>query len=568
MQRTLLSVAVAAAVVSGPAHALLPNAVRDYTVVISGATAPKDTLLAVIRDQVCNAGTVDQYTDGTHDTIFCTVSNKAATATLPAITGLPAPRNIMFVKNNGGSGTGAGAVQNNLPVTVFIPTPASVCTVNGIFKTACTGGTTQVQPDWGISDVEPSIFTGALAPPASEGGPFVPGGPALVGVNPGDPPVALPGLGFGAVVTKSLYMALQHVQFDDSSNCDPAGGVDAKRAVAFSADNDGVVDGFVAGADGIKDAYQALASDATTQPPQKVGGPHRFGDTRACMPSMGKDEIAAILGGDVPTLSELVVSSTGNSLDVENAGFPWETSDANLYVCRRRSGSGTHAQTSIFFLRTQCDANGRVMADPSVLPGQLFEAVSSGNLDRCMDALENGNAASSNINPPVPAAAGVKRWAVGYQSVEKNSDFSGAYRFVKIDGRAPTLEETHAGNYLNFGELTMQKRNPTAYNTVPNTDTAAVNRMFARVAVAMSEPANVQGLNNLALFQHPFGGAGFLIAPDPFGTPARTPDVQLTASNPVGTFLHKDVVGGLTATNSCLPPRKGLPFFTPIPVDK
>ncbi len=81
MQRKALCAAIAAVVTAGPAHALLPQSnTPDYRVVISGATAPKDTLLAVIRTQICDAGTVDSFSNGTHDAIFCTVSNKAATA--------------------------------------------------------------------------------------------------------------------------------------------------------------------------------------------------------------------------------------------------------------------------------------------------------------------------------------------------------------------------------------------------------------------------------------------------------------------------------------------------------
>lgn len=571
MQRKALCAAIAAVVTAGPAHALLPQSnTPDYRVVVSGATAPKDTLLAVIRTQICDAGTVDSFSNGTHDAIFCTVSNKAATATLPAISGLPGSRKILFLKNNGGSGTGAGAVQNNLGVDVYVPTSSANCLASGANNyISCTGSLTKIAPDWGISDVEPTIFVDQLAPPSSEGGPYVPGGPALVGINAGDPPVSLPGLGFGAVVTRSMYMALQHVQFPASSACNPApngGGDDVKTAKRTDEDNDGTPDGLVNGADGIKDAYQVKASDVTTPPAERVGGPHRKGDTRECMPNLAKDEFAAMLAGDVPTLSELTVSG-GNDLQTANAGFPWETSDGNLYVCRRRSGSGTHAQTSIFFLRTQCDVNGRTMATQIELPGQLFEAISSGNLDNCLTAVDLGDAtSSSSIVPNVPSSDG-KRYGIGYQSVEKNSDFSGSYRFIKIDGRAPTLQEMHAGNYLNFGELTMQKRAPEAYNQVPASDTAAVSRMFARVAIAMSDPAGVVALNNLGLFQHPFGQAGFLIAPDPFGSPARVPEATLNLANPIGTFLHRDVVSGSTATNSCLPPRKGLPFVTPIPVD-
>jgi hypothetical protein len=249
--------------------------------------------------------------------------------------------------------------------------------------------------------------------------------------------------------------------------------------------------------------------------------------------------------------------------------LPWAQSSPGdeLFVCRRRNGSGTHAQNSIFYLRTQCDVNGRIMATQAELPGQLFEGTSSGNVDRCMNALETGVAASAgpDLNPPVPAAAGIKRWAIGYQSSEKNSDFSGAYRFVKTDGRAPTLVEMHAGNYPNFGELTLQKRQPPNYNNVPGTDTAAANSMFAVLATAFADPTNVVVLNQLALFQHPWGNGGFLTPPDPFASPVpRTPDITFSEANPVGTMIHR-VVGGVP--NSCLPPRKGFPGVTPIPVN-
>jgi hypothetical protein len=207
------------------------------------------------------------------------------------------------------------------------------------------------------------------------------------------------------------------------------------------------------------------------------------------------------------------------------------------------------------------------MVDAPLLAGQLYINESSGNLDSCLHALETGGTAGSSV-PPVPSGAS-RRYALGYQSVEKNSDFSGAYRFIKVDGRATTLVEMHAGNALNFGEVTTQIRDAENYidpDIAANGETGAVTDIWESVAARLTDPAGVTTLNASGKFRHPWGDAGFLIDPDPFGAngPARTPDVTFSAGNPVGTFVHS--YPGFPQ-NSCLNPQKGVLGVTPIPVD-
>lgn len=577
MKRKLLSAAVASAVATGPALAFDPTVTApEYVITWSGATAPTDTLADVLAFEICDTD-IDIFRHPNHYSIACTVRNNAnriggAAPVGVSIAGLPAGgRKVLFHKNDGGSGTGAGAVQKAISdgatVTISGPTARAACTSTPVAlpkahtrNTGCPLNEIPMQSDMGISDVEPTIFIGDLAPPVSEGGPYEPNGALLRVKN-------VSGLGFGVNVTLAMYRALQNVQFPLGDACNPepaAPADDTMSAVALTVDPSGLV----AGADGYNDAYQVLASDAGAPPTPKVGGPHRKGDTRACMPNLSRHEVNQILVGNVPTLLELVDSSTGQDLFTSQSGKPWGPADPLLNICRRRTGSGTHAQTSIFFLRTQCGgSDSQVMVDAPLLAGQLYVNVGSGNMDRCLDALDTG--APYALSTPPVAAGPANRYALGYQSVEKNSDFSGSYRFVKVDGRATTLVEMHAGNALNFGEVTTQIRDAENYvdpDIATNGETGSVTDIWESVAARLTDPAGVTTLNALGKFRHPWGDAGFLIDPDPFGAngPARTPDATFSAANPVGTFVHG--YPGFTQ-NSCLSPQKGAIGVTPIPVD-
>lgn len=588
MKRKLLSTAIAALAASSAVHAFDPiSTAPDYTLVISGATATTGTLEDEISFRLCDSasGQIDRFEVGAHWAVACTVKN-GVNGVSGLAGGAGAIRKVLFLKNNGGSGTGAGALQQNNLVEVAVPVSRTNCTsVSKVAtatapahftNTACTLGANPItqlkKPDWGISDVEPAIFVNDLAPPPAEGGPFVPGGPALEVRQ-------VAGLGFGVVTSLGFYRALQNEQFDTSNRCNPTPN-NAKDPDGN--DNDGKFNSVPispAKTAGVSDTYSVVASDTLTPPAPKAGGPHRRGDTSECMPSLSRFEVNQVLSGKVPTLTELV-NNAGVDIQTHNVASAWGTADTALYVCRRTNGSGTHAQTSIYFLGSQCrPGNDGLVATSTELPDQIFQNIGSGDMDRCLNALDQGVAYNSaNITPVITIATatpsggnladGTRRYALGYQSVEKNSDFSGSYRFIKLDGRAPTLAEMHAGNYLNFGESTIQVRAAHNYNDTKIAtfgDVAGVTNMFNQVANLLTVESKIKLANDNAKFQQPYGQAGFLIGPDPFGVPAHTPDPVLALTNPVGTFLHK-LSGG--EQNSCLEPQKGAAGVTPIPIGK
>jgi len=55
-------------------------------------------------------------------------------------------------------------------------------------------------------------------------------------------------------------------------------------------------------------------------------------------------------------------------------------------------------------------------------------------------------------------------YGMGYNSMEKNTTLSFDYRFVKVDGAAPTLEDAIAGDYRDVSYLSYQSKPGTAGN--------------------------------------------------------------------------------------------------------
>ena len=165
-------------------------------------------------------------------------------------------------------------------------------------------------------------------------------------------------------------------------------------------------------------------------------------ETEACMPSLSKQEVASLLAGKVQTWDKFTVN--GVALTAVAGGTA--PSPTTVHVCRRVSSSGTQTMTQAKFLGTGCGATGIAPA-PQTTSGlskpQVLENSGAGDVDTCLNT-KNG--------------AGI--WAVGVQSTEKNLPVGGVYplgyRFVKIDGAAPTRANVIAGSYFDWSEDSMQ----------------------------------------------------------------------------------------------------------------
>ncbi len=513
---------------SGAALAFDPGGVgAAYQIVIAGSSSSSKALQHAIVRNVCDAGqAVDVLVHGgptPHFNVACQIGGQ----------------NVLVRKNEGGSGTGVIAVDGK-SMLPFLNAGFAQCAA-GVTKLAGTRSYTEhancgnsaatltnLVPDFAISDAEPTAFTGPLAPSGSAG--FLNVSPVAV------QPIAALGLGF--VATTDLYRALQAVYFPANSDCnpDPVGGTDATRPDPANPHLR------IPGANGIRDAYEALETDSGE--PNNAANAHAArhirGDTKKCMPILSRDEVRSLLARDLSSGANIWAGpNAGDTLAARAAGKDYAgIGNGIINFCRRNPGSGAHAVTAMHFLSTNCGVGGMVMPGGTCSNGTLCPVNSSESaqgVEACLDA----NFAA-NI------------WAVGYQSTEKNADLKSNYRFIKIDGVAPTLVNTVNGNFGNFAELVAVRRSNTSdLVNVPPAAVATANGVWASITGLLTTATNVGNLDALPFTKQPFGAAGYTAR----GVPTFPPSLAA----PIKPLSH--VRPGTSVQNTCAGP-----YATPVGV--
>lgn len=511
MKKTQLMAATAclALMLAGTARASLPV---DVELFMSGASAPSNMLRENIVQFACDqTQPIDVYVDfadqmpgagnpllaepiAEHRTFW------AVQCTANAGMGSAAGKTIAFYKTDaGGSGNGTTPVKDRVALQFMDATPANcggTPVVSG--QAHGNGGTYDLWacdqddlvnqiPDMGASDVEASKFVGELAPGS---GSFVNDGTVQEKAGPG--------LVFGVALTQSARNELQADQ---------------------------IAAGRLPGA--------CAAGD----------------ETEACMPSLPSGVIRSLFIGHYADWSD--VDAYGDTLAVPAA---WtDPKKGNVHVCRRVQGSGTHAEFMIHYMRTTCYANSRKMLTQPGPGGSFFgagplvyENSSSGTLGSCLDALDTGAGyASSKITPDI--LAGAQSYGIAYQSTEKNMDLAKNYRFVKVDGVAPTLDNAVRGDYRQVYYLGFQNRK-TGYDLGPlrasidAAKTLAIQDMFDK---STNINASVVAVLNQG-FGHSWGQGGFL-------TPDAAAPAIYTPGDPRTPWTRENAVGG---ADSCQPLMK------------
>ena len=249
-------------------------------------------------------------------------------------------------------------------------------------------------------------------------------------------------------------------------------------------------------------------------------------DDEANMPSLSSNLVRSLFTGQVNSWYDVVDANGTDLMTIAGANAPAQDSVA---ICIRTSGSGTRAQFMINFLRTSC-------LDSSVAPylvegGEwpMLQANSgSGDMGDCVGDFGDD---------------GQVQWAIGYQSTEKNMDLGDNYRFVKIDGAAPTLENVANDKYLDWVEQSLQ------YNTVAyNAADALTQKVIDLIAEEAGQPSIIAGLN--AKYTHPWGQGGYMAKPtDRFGI--QPPAFPYTNAYPVNSTTRSPAGAG---PDSCRPP--------------
>ncbi len=198
-RNTLVACAVATALGTSAAHALAPSSTIDFTFYAAGGSAQANAFYVAFGDNTTN---VDSYTNTTNGTdsgnyrvLFGTTT---AAITFNGFT-IPAGKNVLYMyKFNGGSFTNGIAPQVGGGSALAYPTVASIQAATAIggavagtgvptYAYAANTGNSQT-PDWGVADLEVSMFKGFNNPTGNAGGTVknTDGGPApTVGATTG-----------------------------------------------------------------------------------------------------------------------------------------------------------------------------------------------------------------------------------------------------------------------------------------------------------------------------------------------------------------------------------------------
>ncbi|MFT3930552.1 MAG: hypothetical protein QM709_09695 [Spongiibacteraceae bacterium] len=507
MKIKALAAAVIAAGLTQSALALPIASAINLHLYASGASA-QDKSLQNMAIKMCDTGTVDIYTDTNGKPEGSSYSAFSCTMSPTNVPGLSGTLNVMVHKRSaGGSAWGVGPVAagDNVPQMDIsatncpsAATPATA-TINGttvnVWK--CSNATLMSPvpvPDFGISDVEPALFNNTSN--------FIPVDNVTVFAgDPGTGPIpqaqldgltvtGMSAVTFGIPVTLNLRNALQAAQFPASANC--------------------------------------------------VGS-----DDVNCMPSLTKTQISSLFVGTIGTWSKFKVVDQADGLVKSLTAVTGVTAPigaGKVNVCRRVNGSGTQAQFNALFLGDGCSkgaslAKGDNSSSSGLTGGSgvttqglgtgvlVHENSGSGDVDACLNNLQGGNI-----------------WGIGIQSLEKGS---ANYRFVKVDGVAPTLKNVATNKYWDWAANSIQWRT----SAISGDKLTILNKLAAEI----STPSDLAILNAnfnpritgtdsqvglLALNTNPATGTKF----------ATT--IPFAASNPVMTATRNGAAG-TGAPNTC-----------------
>jgi len=510
MKNLVLGAAISAAMLSGAAQAAISvdettglpliNTTNTNVIHLSGASAARKFMEELFTNSsvapakaICDSTKpIWKYKDSINgkkqNAYLCELS-----AANLAISGLAKPNLLIYKRSEGGSAQGVSPIIADAKglasaAIEFLKIDNSACTLGAAPVAGVSLGSVTCDydladatkfdsmiPDFGVSDVDPGQFKSANTPVG-----FDPVSTADVGLLNVQGTAALT---FGIPVTTGLRDALQEAQI----------------------------------------ATGDIAASCT------VGE-----ETKACMPSLTKAQIASIYTGQITSWDQLKVGTSGLF-----SGATSPAASPRVHICRRVEGSGTQAQHGIKFLNFPCSTAGSRPAKAAGVPEffpvtQVHELSSSGDVTDCLNELNAGSDTDTgnDFNNIFPG----QRWAVGIQSLEKNADLGDDFRFIKVDGVAPTLENVANGKYYDWVELTFQYSNTHGW--------LGDNQAIADAVIASAgNPVVLAALNGK--FKHSFGDSGLLAVPTIYPLAA---DAELDLSAPVNPYTHATETGPV---NNC-----------------
>lgn len=460
-------------------------------------SSEQDSMLQGLFRLICAPDSLDVYSanDGTVRLLFCRTGGGAE-----AVPGMAPGQKVALHKSSvGGSGSGVGPLIQKTPVAFLNvadirahfadrcpPTHRSRHAADGglpaYTQNDCDNPTPLLEvPDAGISEVEPRFLLSAYhLPPESANVLHVQTANAFI---------------FGVPVSLALRDALQAAGFLPEDPCNPGNPhyaelVDVDLAVRV-----------------------------------------KRGETERCMPSLSRAQVAGIFAGTLRDWGQ-IINSRGFPLAMKNTGDGSTASttgdgsiasppgvrapsDERVNVCRRVDTAGTEAAYEMFFLNRRCTPGARPFVDagPTVFVGSASSDVKS-----CLNRLDRENV-----------------WGVGMMSTQNVESLKDdRWRFIKIDGVAPTLLNTYNGRWLFFVEQSYQWRDERSDAPLRGMKRA----LIAHIGWQLGNPVMIRGLNRG--FRHAWGSAGAMAlnGPAPRSTPGKPVDQATLEDNPMLAVRH------------------------------
>ncbi|MGO9803452.1 MAG: hypothetical protein ACLPTM_12335 [Steroidobacteraceae bacterium] len=480
------------------ALALAPAPGPQVELFMSGSTAQDEALENLMHlkggipgaPNLCEPGTLDVYRGvivGTGNRVFyCLTSH--------AVPGVAAGQRLAIYKSSGGSGEGVTPVSAGKPVRFLdlarLPQVASCRTgqavrARGDFAgygnhTDCDSAGRPVVPRAGLSDVNPELVGGVTAP---------------LTVRAQNEVV------WGLPVSKNLRNALQTIQ--------------------------GLV-------------------------PATVPHDDPSRDSETAMPTLARAQIAGIFAGAIRSWNEFY-DSKGTPLpqssflglypprDPDAAGAspgayrPERAAGATIYICRRIATSGTQASYEVHYLRARCETDAPAFARPD----DGSNLVSGGEVNRLVRVARPAGRVFAGIGTRdvrdcLDAHTQFNRWAIGLLSTENvGNNGNRRFRFIKVDGAAPTLLNAYLGRWPHVTEQSMQWRR--SFDAA--LEKTSEGRVLSFIATNLGAPRVLAALNSG--FVHPWGQGGYLAAARSGFPPPPAPVTAAALSvNPVGSLTR------------------------------
>ncbi|MES2821955.1 MAG: hypothetical protein V4732_00035 [Pseudomonadota bacterium] len=506
-----LLVAASAALACSQSFALAPTVTPELTVTLSGATAQDVGLLKLIEN-LCDAGTIDYFKEnGTakienYNAYFCTIPLTKLTMPIGVVAvGSLAARDanadskldvLVYKRGAGGSGEGPiGVCTDNLALTSQVlvdatctdsETAASPLQVAGDKHWRCPSRAPR-QSDGGLTDLEYQKLNSACA---------------------GKAVVAQPiwGTIFNTPVSLNFRNALQCAQGLTVGAEDEANMPNLPKSVIASAFNGGLASWDRLQAKDAAGNYTTLALAVAS----KVAAGQCPGYDTALFP------IPSTLAGATQTrvraCRRVVSSGTNTQFRVKmlNALCTTEAQDQLL------DNTGTSDAV------TNTNANWQAVGGNNTIPA-IIETSGSGNMASCLSAFADSTTPAN------------QRWAIGIQSLENNVGRADRYRFIKIDGAAPTVKNVLEHKYADWVESQWIWLNP-AGRTQAQRDAVDFQEILQK---GTGENAAVTTLVN-STFIHSFGASALVSLNTIPGNVPSLPAINVdgTVANTVATSTH------------------------------